>query len=171
MSHPADVVAASRGILTSNLARERRYRRAHGMVLELRSLREQLQEWPGEELNTIRGALLEILKSRGRRTTAGNTSIPATDMAEASDARGNNTAGEARWLHERHHGMGNAPGSDLRSPTEIVLSDDSPTSRRRRRMHGAFFSRHGPIYKQPCMGGILTWLSVLLCSTWSSLVA
>ena len=63
MSHPADVVAASRGILTSNLARERRYRRAHGMVLELRSLREQLQEWPGEELNTIRGALLEILEA------------------------------------------------------------------------------------------------------------
>ena len=52
VGHPADVVAASRGILSFKLARERCCRRARGMVLELQSLREQLHEWPGEELKT-----------------------------------------------------------------------------------------------------------------------
>ncbi|CAE7807571.1 unnamed protein product [Symbiodinium sp. CCMP2592] len=43
--HPADVIAMSRGKLTNHLARERRERRARGIILELQALREQLGEW------------------------------------------------------------------------------------------------------------------------------
>ena len=151
LTHPADVVAARRG---TNLARERRNRRARGMVLELQSLREQLQEWPGEELNTIHGALLDTLGAVEEELHRGlpqgpdpaRLHDPGDRDVEASINWGNATTdGQAWWLHERHHGLGNAPGSDPRSPTEDILSEDSPASHRRRRMHGAFFNRHGPM--------------------------
>ena len=55
-SHPADTLTQNRGILSSNLAREKRRRGATGVILELRDLREQLDQWPGEDLNEVHGA-------------------------------------------------------------------------------------------------------------------
>ncbi|CAE7308075.1 unnamed protein product [Symbiodinium sp. CCMP2592] len=63
VSHPADVIAQSRGVVSSHLARERREQRARGVILELRNLRAQLQDWPQEQLNGVHGALLDTLEA------------------------------------------------------------------------------------------------------------
>ena len=69
VSHPADVLAAHRGVLTSNLARERRFHRARGIVLELRGIGEHMVGWPPSELNAVHAALLNALRDREPHAT------------------------------------------------------------------------------------------------------
>ncbi|CAE7941395.1 unnamed protein product [Symbiodinium necroappetens] len=136
VAHPADVMAATRGILTSNLARERRQRRARGMILDLQDLRNHLAGGSSEELNAVHAALLRALDEVEELMfpAAGETLPPAPlDTAQSPPAQGE------WWLHDRHHGLGNAPGEVPRSPTVAVASEDgeSMTSHRRRRQRAA----------------------------------
>ena len=142
VSHPADVIAANRGTLTSNLARERRFNRARGILLELRGISRHMQNWPACEVNTVHAALLAALEEvEELMQPAGTTALPLQGSAAGDQEEPLQTGGRQPnnewWLQERHHGLGNAPGTDLRSPTE-ALESDSSTSHRRRRMHAAF---------------------------------
>ena len=73
------------------------------------------------------------------------TVLPALPGPDGGTSR----AAQDWWLQDRHHGIGNAPGTDRQSPTEPVDSDggemESHGSHRRRRMHAAHFDRHGPL--------------------------
>ncbi|OLQ04992.1 hypothetical protein AK812_SmicGene11869 [Symbiodinium microadriaticum] len=120
VSHPANVIAANRGTLTSNLAGERRFNR----------------------VNTVHAALLAALEEvEELMQPAGTTALPLQSSAAGDQEEPLQTGGRQPnnewWLQERHHGLGNAPGTDLRSPSE-ALESDSSTSHRRRRMHAAF---------------------------------
>ena len=143
VSHPADVIAASRGILTSNLARARRFSRARGILLELRGIGQHLQGWPSCEINTVHAALLaalEEVEDLMQPTVQGNLPLQNADGpvlgGNASRNEGDGQRDDDWWLHDRHHGLGNAPGTDRRSPTEAAESG-SDASHRRRRMHAA----------------------------------
>ena len=134
MGHPADVIAACQGVLTSSLARERHNNRARGILVEIQSLGERLQSWPAEEVSTIHAALLnaveevENLLPHGRghpaaRLGGGHPAAPPTRPSSTSRqcwgrSPVTHTGGEW-WLHDRHHGLGNAPGSDrgVKPPT------------------------------------------------------
>ncbi|CAE7670004.1 kmo, partial [Symbiodinium necroappetens] len=137
ISHPADVIAENRGVLTSNLARARRTSRARGIILELQSIGEHLQGWPLCEVNTVHAALLAALEA-------------VEELMQPAPQGGlplHNNGGEPRaagewWLYDRHHGLGNAPGTDRRSPTEAMESG-SEASHRRRRFHAAFAEQEG----------------------------
>ena len=145
ISHPADVIAENRGILTSNLARARRSNRARGILLELQGIGNLLAGWPACEINTVHAALLVALEEVEEVMQPG---LPGENLPlQTSNATGEvlplqtSNAGEDQptvdwWLHDRHHGLGNAPGSDYRSPTESMESG-SDASHRRRRLHAA----------------------------------
>ena len=95
-------------------------------------------EWPGDELNRIYGALLDTLEVVEEELHRGLRRVP--DPPPSTRFGGNE-----RWLHKGYHGLGKAPRNDLRSPTEDIMSEDSPASHRRRRMHGACCDRHVPV--------------------------
>ena len=81
VSHPADVIAANRGTLTSNLAREKRFNRARGILLELRGISQHLNGWPACEINTVHATLLAALgKSRGADATCGGNSSTLAEL-------------------------------------------------------------------------------------------
>ncbi|OLQ13304.1 Kynurenine 3-monooxygenase [Symbiodinium microadriaticum] len=132
ISHPADVIAENRGVLTSNLARARRTSRARGIILELQSIGEHLQGWPLCEVNTVHAALLAALEAVEELMQP----APQGGLPLHNNGGEPRTAGEW-WLYDRHHGLGNAPGTDRRSPTEAMESG-SEASHRRRRFHAAF---------------------------------
>ena len=131
---------ANRGVLTSNLPRERRFNRARGILLELRGIGRHMQDWPPCELNTVHAALLNALEEvEGLMQPVGGTtphmqlageSMQGNILPSPSTTGGNPPAGEW-WLQERHHGLGNAPGTDLRSPTEAMDSGSEESHRRR----------------------------------------
>ena len=142
---PADVIAENRGILTSNLARARRSNRARGILLELQGIGNLLAGWPACEINTVHAALLVALEEVEEVMQPGppGENLPLQTSNATGDAIPLQTshAGEDRptvdwWLHDRHHGLGNAPGSDHRSPTE-AMDSGSDASHRRRRLHAA----------------------------------
>ncbi|OLQ10520.1 Ubiquitin-protein ligase E3A [Symbiodinium microadriaticum] len=105
-----------------------------------------MQDWPPCELNTVHAALLNALEEvEGLMQPVGGTtphmqlageSMQGNILPSPSTTGGNPPAGEW-WLQERHHGLGNAPGTDLRSPTE-AMDSGSEESHRRRRMHAVF---------------------------------
>ena len=143
VSHPADVIAASRGTLSSNLARARRSNRARGILLELRGIGQHLQGWPSCEVNTVHAALLaaleeveELLQPAGQGNLPLQSAEGSTIGGAPPAVGGNDYKDDDWWLHDRHHGLGNAPGTDRRSPTEAADSG-SDASHRRRRMHAA----------------------------------
>ncbi|CAE7700835.1 kmo [Symbiodinium microadriaticum] len=137
ISHPADVIAENRGVLTSNLARARRTSRARGIILELQSIGEHLQGWPLCEVNTVHAALLAALEAVEELMQP----APQGGLPLHNNGGEPRTAGEW-WLYDRHHGLGNAPGTDRRSPTEAMESG-SEASHRRRRFHAAFAEQEG----------------------------
>ena len=135
ISHPADVIAENRGILTSNLARARRSNKARGILLELQGIGRLLSGWPACEINTVHAALLVALEEVEEVMQPG----PPGENLPLQAPHTGKSAGEAPptadwWLHDRHHGLGNAPGSNQRSPTEAMESG-SEASHRRRRLH------------------------------------
>ena len=143
ISHPADVIAENRGVLTSNLARARRSNRARGILLELRGLGGHLANWPLCEINPVHAALLAALEDVEQLMhIGGQGALPSMDRGSTTVAGGNTSeTGGTRpaadwWLHERHHGLGNAPGTEQRSPTE-AMDSGSEQSHRRRRLHAA----------------------------------
>ena len=120
-------MAASRGTLLSRLAKAKRERRTRAIALKLRALREQFDEWPGDDLNILHGALLDALEAVETAlqpaVAHGPDPAPLHDPGEPDGERPPMSLGNEWWLHDRHRGLGNAPGTDLPSPTEAVVSE------------------------------------------------
>ena len=120
-----------------------RSNRARGILLELRGLGRHLENWPVCEINPVHAALLAALEDvEHLMHVGGQGALPSVDRGSGSNAGGNTSeTGERRhaadwWLYDRHHGLGNAPGTNHRSPTE-AMDSGSEYSHRRRRLHAA----------------------------------